>query len=158
MTASTWESERFCLSSNQTERVIAYGSRFLNDHEKNYYTTRVEKLTLVTYAGYFQYYLLGRKFCLHHSLRWLTPFKEPQGQVARWLERLQEYNFEIQQRPGRQQSNADSLSRPPRRNHGDCPSCVPLTALQIATVTSRMSSVHHQSSSSSSGSRYRSTC
>lgn len=110
MTASTWELERFCLSSNQTERVIAYGSRFLNDHEQNYYTTRVEKFTLVTYVGYFQYYLLERKFCLHHSLRWLTPFKEPQGQVVRWLEHLQEYNFEIQQRPGRQQSNADSLS------------------------------------------------
>ena len=92
--------------------------------------------------------MLGCKFCLrtdHHSLRWLTSFKEPQAQVARWLERLQGYDFEIQHRPGKQHSNADSLSRRPRRNHGDRPSCVPLTARQIATVTSGMSSVQHQS-------------
>ena len=128
--------------------MIAYGSRSLNDHEKNYCTTRLEMLALVTYVDYFRYYLLGRKFCLrtdHHSLRWLTSFKEPQGQVAHWLESLQEYDFEIQHRPGKQHSNADSLSRRPRRNHGDCPSCVLLTAPQIATVTSGMSSVQHQS-------------
>lgn len=86
-----------------------------------------------TYVDYSRYYLLSWKFCLqtdHHSLRWLTSYKEPQGQVPLWLERLQEYNFEIQHRPGKHHSNADSLSRRPRRNHGDCPSCVP----QIATV------------------------
>ena len=65
--------------------------------------------------------------------------------MARWLERLQEYDYEIQHRPGKQHSNADSLSRRPRRNHGDCPSCVPLTEPQIATVTSRLPSVQHQS-------------
>ena len=120
----------------------------LDDHEKNYCTTRLEMLALVTYVDYFRYYLLERKFCVrtdHHSLRWLTSFKEPQGRVVRWLERLQEYDFEIQHRPGKQHSNVDSLPRRPRRNHGDCLSCVPLTAPQIATVTSRMSSVHHQS-------------
>ena len=122
-----------------TERVIAYGSRSSNEHEKNYCTTRLEILALVTYVDYFRCYLLGRKFRLrtdHHSLRCLTSFKEPQGQVARWLERLQEYDCEIQHRPGKEHVNADSLSRRPRRNHGDCPSCVPVTEPQIATVTS----------------------
>ena len=75
----------------------------------------------------------------------VNSFKEPQGQVARWLERLQEYDFEIQHRPGKQHSNAYSLCRQHRRNHGDWPSCASLTAPQIATVTSRMSSVQHQS-------------
>ena len=32
----------------------------------------------------------------HGSLQWLHSFKEPEGQLARWLERLQEYNFNIQ--------------------------------------------------------------
>ena len=109
-----------------TEREIAYGSRSLNEHEKNYCTTRLEMLALVTYVDYFRYYLLGRRFCVrtdHSSLRWLRSFKEPEGQVARWLERLKEYDFEVQHRPGKQHSNADSLSRRPRRNHGECPSC-----------------------------------
>lgn len=37
--------------------------------------------------------------------------KEPEGQLARWLERLGEYNFVIIHRPGRLHNNADSLSR-----------------------------------------------
>jgi len=55
-----------------TERVIAHGSRSLNEHEKNYYTTRLEMLALVTYVDYFRYYLLGRMFYIrtdHSSLR-----------------------------------------------------------------------------------------
>ena len=44
--------------------MIAYGSLSLNEHEKNYYTARLEILALVAYVDYFRYYLLGRKFCL----------------------------------------------------------------------------------------------
>ncbi len=33
--------------------------------------------------------------------------------MARWLEILQEYDFEVQHRPGRQHANADALSRCP---------------------------------------------
>ena len=39
--------------------MIAYGSRSLNEHEKNYCTTPLEMLALVTYVDYFRYYLLG---------------------------------------------------------------------------------------------------
>ena len=132
------------LSQSQqdgTERVIAYASRSLNDHEKNYCTTRLEMLALVTYVDYFRYYLLGRRFRLrtdHHSLTWLMTFKEPQGQVARWLERLQEYNFEVEHRAGRSHGNADAMSRKPRRYHGDCPSCgqLPKPQSQVSTVDS----------------------
>ena len=130
-----------------TEQVIAYGSRSLNEHERNYCTTRLEMLALVTFVDSFRYYLLGRKFCIrtdHQSLQWLTSFKEPQGQVARWLECLQECDYEIQHRPGKQHNNADSLSRRPRRDHGEYPSCVPPAEPQIATVTYRLLSGRHQ--------------
>ena len=95
------------------ERGIVYGSRFLNEHEKNYCITRLEMLALVTYVDHFCYYLLSQKFLLrtdHHSLSWLMSFKEPQRQVSHWLERLQEYDYEIQHRPGKLHGNADSLS------------------------------------------------
>ena len=36
-----------------------------------------------------------------------------EGQLARWIEKLQEYNFYIVHRPGKKHSNADSLSRLP---------------------------------------------
>ncbi|GBN34978.1 Retrovirus-related Pol polyprotein from transposon gypsy [Araneus ventricosus] len=38
---------------------------------------------------------------------------EPEGQIARWIQRLQEYDFEIQHRKGTSHGNADALSRRP---------------------------------------------
>ncbi|GBM82889.1 hypothetical protein AVEN_195520-1 [Araneus ventricosus] len=43
----------------------------------------------------------------------LWQFKEPEGQIARWIQRLQEYDFEIQHRNGTSRGNLDSLSRRP---------------------------------------------
>ena len=42
---------------------------------------------------------------------WLRSFKEPKGQVARWIKRLAEFDFTIEHRPGRLHGNADALSR-----------------------------------------------
>ena len=109
-----------------TERVIAYGSRSLHEPEKNYCVTRLEMLALVHFTDYYRYYLLGRKFTArtdHNALRWLMSFKDPQGQVARWLERMQEYDFNVVHRPGSEHGNADGLSRRPNPHHGDCPTC-----------------------------------
>src|SRR4029434_3872452 len=47
----------------------------------------------------------------HSALQWLMSFREPEGQVARWLEELQAYNFTVVHRAGAQHSNADALSR-----------------------------------------------
>ena len=66
--------------------------------------------------NHFRCYLYGTKFLVrtdHAALQWLHNFKEPTGQVSRWLEKLAEYNYEIQHRPGRKHSNADALSRYP---------------------------------------------
>ncbi|XP_026022288.1 uncharacterized protein LOC113021785 [Astatotilapia calliptera] len=105
------------------ERVLAYGSRKLSRTEQNYCTTRRELLAVVDFTSHFRQYLLGRPFKVrtdHSSLRWLTKMKEPEGQLARWLEKLAEYNFEIIHRPGRVHTNADSLSRRPCRQSCPC--------------------------------------
>ena len=123
------------LQPNDTERVIAYGIRSLNEQEKNYCVTRLEMLALVNIL---RWYLLGQKLRLrtdNHSLVWLMSFKEPQGQVARWLRRLK-YDSEIQRRPGWLHNNADTLSTRPRRQHGNSPSCTP-TGLSQVTVATR---------------------
>ena len=107
------------LSQSQpdgTERVIAYASRALTRQERRYCVTRRELLAAVEFTHHFRCYLIGRKFTLrtdHASLTWLQNFREPEGQLARWLERLQEYDFELVHRPGRQHSNADAMSRMP---------------------------------------------
>ena len=53
------------------ERVIAYGSRCLDNPERNYCVTRREMLVVVYFTKYFKHYLLGRVFKLrtdHGSL------------------------------------------------------------------------------------------
>ena len=60
-----------------------------------------------------------------HVLKWLCSFLEPEGQVARWLESLAEYNFTVQHHRSRKQHvNADSLSRLPCKQCGWTPSAV----------------------------------
>ncbi|UYV70790.1 K02A2.6-like [Cordylochernes scorpioides] len=90
------------LSQTQdgVERVIAY----------------FKLLAIVKSIEHFHHYLYGQKFLLrtdHAALRWLLNFKSPEGQLARWIQRLQEYDMEIQHRKGKSHGNADALSRRP---------------------------------------------
>ncbi|GBL99739.1 Retrovirus-related Pol polyprotein from transposon 297 [Araneus ventricosus] len=106
------------------ERVIAYFSKSLGKPERNYCVTRKELLAIVKSIEHLHHYLYARKFLLrtdHASLRWLLNFKEPEGQIARWIQRLQEYDFEIQHRKGTCHGNADALSRRPCKEN--CKQC-----------------------------------
>ena len=65
--------------------------------------TRRELLAVVSSIKHFHHYLYGKDFVVrtdHGALTWLLNFKNPEGQVARWLEVLQTYNFKILHRPG----------------------------------------------------------
>ncbi|GBM60191.1 Transposon Ty3-I Gag-Pol polyprotein [Araneus ventricosus] len=96
--------------------VIAYFSKSLGKPERNYCVTRKELLAIVKSIEHFHHYLYGRKFLLrthYASLRWLLNFREPEGQIARWIQRLQDYDFEIENRKGTSYGKADALSRKP---------------------------------------------
>ena len=60
-------------------------------------------LAFVWVARYFRPCLYGKQFLVrtdHNSLRWLHNFKEPEGQVAHWLEILSELDNWVEHRPG----------------------------------------------------------
>ena len=98
------------------EKVIAYAARALTKAERNYSSTRKELLALVWGAEHFETYLWGKQFIVrtdHNALQWLRNFKNPKGQVARWIERLSDFDFKVEHRPGRHHGNADGLSRIP---------------------------------------------
>jgi transposase InsO family protein len=101
---------------NGEEKVIAYASFALTQEQRRYCVTRKELLAVVRFTRQFRHYILGRKFLLrtdHSSLTWLLRFKEPQGQLARWMEELSQYTIIIQHRAGKNHGNADALSRIP---------------------------------------------
>ena len=78
------------------ELPIAFASKSLSKAQQKYCTTRKELLAIVVFTRQFRHYLLGRKFTLrtdHSSLVWLMRFKHPEGQLARWLEELSQYDL-----------------------------------------------------------------
>ena len=75
---------------------------------------RKELLAAIEGIEHFRFYLYGRQFVLstdHVAIQWLKNFKEPTGQLPRWLERLSAYDFIVQHHPGRKHLNADALSQ-----------------------------------------------
>lgn len=101
---------------NGHEYVIAYFSRALSRPERNYCVTRRELLAIVKSLGHFHAYLYGVPFTVrtdHSALTWLRNLRNPEGQLARWIGKLEQYEFVIVYRAGSKHSNADSLSRRP---------------------------------------------
>lgn len=71
-------------------------------------------LSVVYFTKYFKHYLLGRRFTIrtdHGFLTWLKNFKEPDGQIHRWIQQLSQFYMKIVHRPGSSHGNADAMSR-----------------------------------------------
>ena len=80
-------------------------------------------LAVVTFVQHFKQYLLGRKFIIrtdHSAIRWVMSFKEPENQMARWIEILSQFDFSVVHRPGSKHGNADFLSRACEPSSCDC--------------------------------------
>ena len=74
-----------------------------------------ECLAVVYALKQFLHYLLGRHFIVltdHAPLQWLSAQKM-EGMLGRWALVMQEFTFTIQYRRGKDNNNADSLSRQP---------------------------------------------
>ena len=96
---------------NNIERVIAYGGRALNKHERNLSTTHREA---VLRLHHFDHYIRHSHVDVvtdHSALKSLLSIKEPTGKLARWIAILQSYFYNIKIRPGRMHGNCDGLSR-----------------------------------------------
>ncbi|GKB13506.1 putative reverse transcriptase domain-containing protein [Tanacetum coccineum] len=98
----------------QKEKVIAYASRQLNIHEKNYTTHDLELGAVVFALKIWRHYLYGTKcivFTNHKSLKHILDQKELNMRQHRWLELLSDYDCEIRYHPGKANVVADALSR-----------------------------------------------
>ena len=99
-----------------TTHPVAYASRSLDKHERNYGISELETLRLVWAVRYFRQYLLGHPCTVytdHSACLSILNTPKPSGKLARWALTIQEMDLTIRHKPGRLNSNADALSRCP---------------------------------------------
>jgi hypothetical protein len=93
-------------------KVIAYASRPLKKHEKNYSAYLVEMAAAVWGIEHFHVYLIGKQFTLVTDHRPLEHFGSVHTKTINRLQHLMlEYDFTIEYRVGEDNAVADYLSR-----------------------------------------------
>ncbi|GJV84536.1 putative reverse transcriptase domain-containing protein, partial [Tanacetum coccineum] len=101
----------------QNEKVIAYASRQLKIHEKNYTNHDLELGAVVFALKMWRHYLYETRctvFTDHKSLQHILDKKELNMRQRRWLELLSDYDCGIRYHPGKAIVVADALSRKER--------------------------------------------
>jgi hypothetical protein len=98
----------------QGGKVVAYASRQLKPHEKNYPTHDLELAAVVHALKIWRHYLIGNKceiYTDHKSLKYIFTQSDLNLRQRRWLELIKDYNLEIHYHPGKANVVADALRR-----------------------------------------------
>ena len=99
------------------EVVIKYASRALKGAEKHYPPTLLEAAAVVYGVRHFDRFLADKPFKIftdHKCLKHLFACKNPSNhKMLRWAMELQQYQFEVIYKPGKQHRNVDYISRLP---------------------------------------------
>ena len=100
------------------ESIICCASSTLSKSEQNYSATK-ECLVVLWGIKNFCNYLIANHFKVyrdHYSLQWLQSMKHESTLLYHWTAQLEDYDFEVLHRPGKNQGHVDALSRLPQDN------------------------------------------
>ncbi|GJV01258.1 putative reverse transcriptase domain-containing protein [Tanacetum coccineum] len=135
----------------QNEKVIAYASRQLKIHEKNYTTHDLELGAVVFALKMWRHYLYGTRctvFTDHKSLQHILDQKELNMRQRRWLELLSDYDCDIRYHPGKANVVADAyLSLKVRDAQLTGPVIIHETTKKIVQIKSRIQAAHDRQKS-----------
>ena len=98
----------------QEEKPLAYFSHKLSPQAQGKSVYERELMAMVLAIKKWRPYLLGQKFLIRtdqKSLKYLLEQRVVEGEHHKWLLKLLSYNFNIQYKPGKDNTAADALSR-----------------------------------------------
>ena len=102
---------------NGKRKVIQFASRPLTRAERNWSVTEMELMAIIWSLEHWSEYLRPdlktTVYSDHRCLQWLYDQRDLRGRLARWVLRLQAFNFEVKYRLGSEMILPDSLSRAP---------------------------------------------
>ena len=96
------------------ERFLGCWGRKCNKYEKNYPSYKGELLAVIQCIKKWKHILSYRLFEVHtdaSALKYLTTMKNQSGLFTRWYQELAGFNFTVIHKKGKENSNADALSR-----------------------------------------------
>ena len=132
----------------QNDKPVAYASKTLTDAETRYACIERELLAIVYGVERFHTYLYGQKFIVktdHKPLVMILskPLVRAPPRLQRMLLRLQQYDFSIEYKPGKDMTIADTLSRLPSPGN-DKTIDLDITVGQVRFSTERIKSIQEE--------------
>ena len=88
----------------QSRRVVAYYSRQLKNHKRNYHIHDMELVAIVFALKIWRHYLYNEQFevfSYHKSLNYIFTQQDLNMRQRRWMEYLEDYDFTLHYHPGK---------------------------------------------------------
>ena len=107
-------SQRRIINGEPVEKVIGYAAKKLNQSQANYSAQKGELCAIIYMTAHFQFLLRYGKFEIRTdstAAKALKTTHDPTGMMARWRQRMAQFDFDIYHRAGDKHGNADALSR-----------------------------------------------
>ena len=103
-------------NDNKVLVPIEFGSKCFNNTQLNWHVSEKEIFSIIYFVEKWRPFLIGRRFIVrtdHKNLEKLfnDKLKFKQGKLYRWCVRLQDFDFETQYIPGKENQFCDYLSR-----------------------------------------------
>lgn len=103
----------FQQGNNGERYPLAYHSKTLDKTEKNWSATEKELFGIVSASRKWAPYCSNRVtfHTDHQPLKYIRKQKDPRGKLARWLVELENFDYRVEYVPGKENVEADYLSR-----------------------------------------------